>query len=76
MADVIGGVYNSKISFEGKLLFRFFGVTDKAACMTGFCFDIYLDCSKMATEGHQRLIEKSTFLLKIVDILVFTLSGS
>lgn len=49
---------------------------DKAACMTGFCFDIYLDSSKMATEGHQRLIEKSTFLFGIVDMFVFTLSGS
>lgn len=76
MTDMIGEVYNSKINFEGKLFCWSFGVMDKAACMTGFCFDIYLDCSKKATERHQRSIEKSTFLFETVDIFVFTLSGS
>lgn len=36
MTDMIGEVYNSKMNFEGKLFCWVFGVTDKAACMTGF----------------------------------------
>lgn len=74
MTDLIGEVYNSKICFERKLLLRVLGVMVKAACMTGFCFDIYLDCSKMATEGHQRLIGKNPHFYSKLLIFLCSLS--